>query len=222
MFLGHFAVGFAAKRVAPRTTLTTLMVAATLLDLLWPVFLALGLEHVVIEPTAASPFERLDFTSYPWSHSLLMALVWSVLYALFYRVRRYYTRGALVVGAAVFSHWVLDWVTHLPDLPLIPGGGPRVGLRMWDSPTLTLAVEVPMFLAGLVLYLATTRARSWQGHVSLWSIVVLLALAYYGDVVGPPPPTFQALKTVALIGSLLTLWFVWVDKTRTLRHTRPA
>jgi hypothetical protein len=145
-----------------------------------------------------------------------------VLYALFYRVRRYYTRGALVVGVAVFSHWVLDWITHLPDLPLVPGGGPRVGLRMWDSPTLTEAVEVPMFLIGLAIYLATTRARSWQGHVSLWSIVVLLALAYYGDVAGPPPPTVQVLKTVALIGSLLTLWFIWVDKTRTLRHALPA
>jgi hypothetical protein len=217
VFLGHFAVGFAAKRAAPRTSLTTLMVAATLLDLIWPVFLWLGIEQVRIVPDAPSPFERLDFVSYPWSHSALMALVWSALFAIVYRSRRSYMWGALVAGAAVFSHWVLDFFTHLPDLPLLPVGGPKVGLRLWDRPTATVVIELAMFVVGLALYLSTTRARNWMGHVSLWSIVVLLAFAYYGDVVGPPPPDLHALKTVCLLASALTLWFVWVDKSRMVR-----
>ena len=221
MFLGHFAVGFAAKRVAPRTSLTTLMVAATLLDLLWPVFLWLGLEHVLIEPHAATPFENLDFLYYPWSHSALMALVWALLFAVLYRFRRRYTTGAFVVAAAVFSHWVLDWVTHVPDLPLAPGAA-KVGLRLWDHTSATVIVEVIMYVVGLALYLRTTRARNWQGHVSLWSIALLIAFAYYGDVMAPPPPSVQMLKTVALAGSLLTLWFVWVDRTRMLRNPDAA
>jgi hypothetical protein len=216
MFLGHFAVGFAAKRAAPRASLTILMVAATLLDLLWPLFLWLGIEQVDIRP-ASSPFEKLDFISYPWSHSLLLALVWSGALALLYRAARRDTKAALIIGAAVFSHWVLDWITHLPDLPLVPGAGPKFGLRLWDAPTATLVIELAMFAGGLTLYLATTRARNVAGHVSLWSIVALLALAYWGNVVGPPPPSVTALKTVALAGSVLTLWFLWVDRTRTLR-----
>jgi len=218
MFLGHFAVGFAAKRAAPRTSLTVVMVAATLLDLLWPLFLWLGIEQVRIVPEMPSPFERLDFVSYPWSHSALMALVWSVLFAFVYRVRRSYTTGALVTGAAVFSHWVLDWLTHMPDLPLWPGGALKYGLRLWDHPIATIVIELTMFVVGLAVYLSTTRARNWMGHVSLWSIVLLLAFAYYGDVAAPPPPNVQVLKTVALAGSILALWFVWVDKTRTLRN----
>ncbi len=79
MFIGHHAVGFASKRFAPRTSLGLLMAAPLLLDLLWPIFLLLGIEHVRVEP-ANPPFLRLDLYDYPWSHSLLMSVVWSVLF----------------------------------------------------------------------------------------------------------------------------------------------
>src|SRR5262245_28770599 len=106
MFIGHFAVGFAAKRAAPRASLGTYVAAAVFLDVLWPVFLLLGIEKVRIDPgnTAVTP---LDFVSYPWSHSLLMAAVWSLVFAgVHYGIRRD-PFTAKVLGSVVFSHWIL-------------------------------------------------------------------------------------------------------------------
>jgi hypothetical protein len=216
MFIGHFAVGFAAKRAAPRTSLTMLITAAIFLDVLWPVFLWLGLEKVRIVPgfTAVNP---LDFVSYPYSHSMLAALGWAAVVALVYRACTRYATGAVVVGLAVFSHWVLDFVSHTPDLPLAPGLPQLVGLGLWNSVPATGAVEGALFVAGLALYLGATRARGWAGHVSLWSIVGLLTLAYVGNLVGPPPPSVGALRVVSTAMLLLMFWFVWVDRTRAPR-----
>src|SRR5919198_260226 len=146
MFIGHVAVGFASKRVAPRASLGTLMVAPILLDLLWPIFLLLGLEKVRIDPgnTAFSP---LDFVSYPFSHSLLMAIAWGVLFAFLYRARTGDSGSAPWLALGVVSHWVLDWVTHRPDLPLVPGLPARVGLGLWNSRAGALAwVALTMWL----------------------------------------------------------------------------
>ena len=131
MFIGHYALGLAAKRLAPRTSLGTLFVAPTLADLLWPVFLLLGWERV--SPSGVTnPFLTLTFDAYPISHSLLALIGWGALYALLYRARTGYGRGAIVVGLLVVSHWVLDFATHVPDMPLYPGG-PKVGLGLWHS-----------------------------------------------------------------------------------------
>jgi membrane-bound metal-dependent hydrolase YbcI (DUF457 family) len=216
MILGHFAVGFAAKRAAPRTSLTVLLSSAMLLDLLWPLFLWLGIEHVRIAP-GNTAFTPLDFESYPWSHSLLMAGLWALLAAWIYRVRTRYDRGALWVAIAVVSHWVLDVVVHRPDLPLVPWSDRRFGFSLWNNVPLTAAVEIAMFVAGLALYLATTRARGVMGHVSLWSLVAGMALLYAGAVGGTPPPNLEALKIVASCTSVLVFWFLWVDRTRELR-----
>lgn len=120
MFIGHFGVAFAAKKVAPVTSLGALILAAQFLDFLWPIFLLLGVEHVEIVPgiTKVSP---LSFTDYPISHSLLMALVWSTLFGGVYFALRRYSRGAWAVAMAVLSHWILDFIVHRPDLPLRPG-----------------------------------------------------------------------------------------------------
>src|SRR3954470_21958054 len=134
MFIGHFAVAFAAKRVAPRTSLGATFVAAQLVDLLWPIFLLLGWEQVRITPSA-NPFLVLDFTSYPWSHSLAMGLVWGAAFGALYFAVTKYGRGALVVGLLVPSHWILDFFAHRPDLPLYPGGAERLGLGLWNNPT---------------------------------------------------------------------------------------
>src|SRR5712671_4244163 len=131
MFIGHYAVGFAAKRAAPNASLGPLMAAPVLLDLLWPIFLLLGWEHVRIDP-GNTAFTPLAFDSYPISHSLLMAVVWAVVFVLL--TRRVSTRQAsLWIALAVVSHWVLDWITHGPDLPLLPRLGPKVGLGLWNS-----------------------------------------------------------------------------------------
>ncbi len=214
MFLGHFAVGFAAKRAAPRTSLVTLVVAALFLDLLWPVFLLLHWERVRIE-SGNTAFTALDFVHYPLSHSLLMSVVWAALFALVYRARTGYAKGALWVGIAVASHWVLDFVSHRPDLPLFPGGTLRLGLGLWNSRVGTLLVEGVMFAAGLWIYLAGTRARNRIGTMALWAFVALIVGLYAANASGPPPPSIPALAAVTLLAwVILAPWIHWFDRNR--------
>src|SRR6266550_2225689 len=104
MFIGHNAVGFASKKLAPSTSLLLLMGAPMLLDLLWPVFLLLGIEHVRIQP-GATRFTPLDFYDYPWTHSLLMSIIWALAFALLYWIITRYGRASIIVALCVVSHW---------------------------------------------------------------------------------------------------------------------
>jgi len=212
MFIGHFAVGLASKRVAPRASLGVLMAAPNLLDLLWPIFLLLGWEQVRIDP-GNSAFTPLDFVSYPISHSLLTACGWGVLFALLYWALTRYIRGAVVIAFSVVSHWVLDFVTHRPDMPLYPGG-PRVGLGLWNSIPATIAIEVAMYVAGAWLYLSMTRARDRVGSYSLWGFLAFGLLTYVANILGPPPPSAHAIAVFALALWLVPLWAWWIDRHR--------
>lgn len=158
MFLGHYAAALAAKKISPRTSLGTFVLAAQFVDLLWPLLLLLGVEHVRIDPgnTAVTP---LDFYDYPISHSLAGAVLWSAVLGLIYFLVRRSRRGAVVVGLCVASHWLLDFLTHRPDLPLAFGGEIRLGAGLWNSVTATIAVESGLFVAGIALYLDATRAK---------------------------------------------------------------
>src|SRR6266404_4365349 len=158
MFIGHFGVALAAKRFAPRTSLALLVFAAEFLDLIWPIFLLLGFEHVRVVPgiTRVQPF---DFYDYPFSHSLTMVLRWALAVGLIYFLVRRYMRGAWVLAALVVSHWVLDFIVHRPDLPLWPGG-PKVGLGLWNSWPGSISVELLLFGVGMWMYLGATRPRA--------------------------------------------------------------
>jgi membrane-bound metal-dependent hydrolase YbcI (DUF457 family) len=213
MFIGHFAVAFAAKRAAPRVSLGTLFAATSLADLLWPVFVAIGLEQVRIDPgnTAVTP---LDFVSYPWSHSLLLLVLWACLFALVHRLLMRRNGAAILLAFVVVSHWLLDYVTHRPDMPLYPGG-PKYGLGLWNSVPATMIVECAMFAGAVWLYLRATRPDDWQGRWALGSLLLILLAAYGGNLFGPPPPSVQALTVVALIGGLLSIvWAAWADRHR--------
>jgi hypothetical protein len=214
MFIGHFAVAFGAKRVVPRTSLATLISAAQLLDLIWPILVLLGIETVRIDPGAPSPFLRLRFVHYPWTHSLLMAVVWGVAFGLAYRAKTGYARGAALVGALVVSHWVLDWIVHRPDLQLAPGVDARVGLGLWTSPAATVVVEGLLFIAGVAVYTRTTRARDRAGTWGFWGFVAFLLLAYASTLAGSAPPSPQAVATVTLIGWAMIPWIAWFDRHR--------
>jgi hypothetical protein len=217
VFIGHHAIGFASKRLAPRASLGVLMAAPLLLDLLWPIFLLVGIEHVRIE-SANPPFLRLDLYDYPWSHSLLMSVVWSALFGGLYWLVTDYTRGAAVIALGVFSHWVFDFIVHRPDLPLYPGG-PKVGLGLWNSTVGTVAVEVALFTIGLGVYLRTTRARDRIGVIALWAFIVLLLLFYFSSLFGPPPPNWKALAWGANVTWLLLLLAHWFDRHRRAQDT---
>jgi hypothetical protein len=214
VFIGHNALGFAAKKAAPRASLGLLMAAPQLADLLWPIFLIAGVERVQVAPVHTSPFLGLEFTHYPWSHSLLMMLVWGAALGLLYRFRTGDGRGALVAGALVVSHWVLDFVTHVPDLPLWPGG-PKVGLGLWNWPVATIVIEAALYVAGIGVYVRTTQARDRVGTYSLAAFVVVLVALYLSSF-GPAPPV-KVIGWAALSGWLLPLWAAWFDRHRRLR-----
>ena len=213
MFIGHFGIAFAAKRVAPRTSLGTAFVAAQLADLLWPIFLLLGWEHVRIAP-GGNPFLTLEFTDYPWTHSLLMEVAFGIAFGAVYFAITRYGRGAAVIAALVPSHWVLDLVVHVPDLPLTPGGSARFGLGLWNSPLATMIVEAIVFVVGVVIYARSTAARDGVGRYGLWSLVAFLVVLYVASTYGPPPDTVRGLALAALIGWPLTVWPWWVDRHR--------
>lgn len=202
----------AAKKVAPRPSLGTLVLAAQLVDGIWPIFLLLGWEDVAIVPgiTAVTP---LDFRWYPYTHSLLAVVGWGALFSATYYAFRRDASGARWLAALVVSHWVLDLVAHRPDLPLWPGG-PRVGFGLWNSLPATLAVEFALFLAGALIYASVTRARDRWGTVLFWSFVVVLAGIYLSAVFGPPPPSVRVLAMSGLFGWLFVAWGYWIDRHR--------
>ncbi len=213
MFLGHFGVGFGAKAAAPKTSLGTLFLAAQFVDLLWPTLVLIGVEKVVIAPgtTRVTP---LEFTDYPITHSLLLSLVWASLFGAIYLFVRRYPKGAWICGAAVLSHWVLDLLTHRPDLPLAPGVETRFGLGLWNSLAATLVVEVGIFGVGVWLYVRSTRAIDGVGSIALWSLVGFLLVVYFSNLFGPPPPSITALAWVGQAQWLLVIWAFWIDRHR--------
>jgi hypothetical protein len=215
MFIGHFGVAMAAKRVAPAVSLGTLVMAAQLADGLWPIFLLLGIEHVRIDPgiTRVTP---LDFAYYPFSHSLLADIGWAAVFGGIYGALRRNWQDAAWLGALVVSHWVLDLVVHRPDLPVWPGG-PKAGLGLWNSLPITLLLEFGLFAVGAYVYVRATRARDRLGTVLFAAFVVTLAALYAAALLGPPPPSVQALALTSLAGWLFVAWGYWID-----RHRVPA
>jgi hypothetical protein len=213
MFIAHFGVALAAKKAAPEASLGTLVFAAQFADLAWPIFLLCGWEQVRIVPgdTRLTP---LEFTSYPYSHSLVADLLWGVALGLVYFAFRRDPRSALIAAVCVPSHWVLDYIAHRPDLPIIPGG-PVYGLGMWNSLPLTLAVEFALFAAGIAVYLRATRANDGVRQYALWSLLSFLIVGYLGSVFGPPPPNVHVLAITALGIWLTVPWAVWADQRRT-------
>ena len=214
--MGHTAIALAAKRQAPDLALGWLVIAAFGLDLLWPILLLLGIEKVSIVP-AATAFNPLVFDHYPWSHSLLMACVWGVVAAGIARLTGTTSRAALLLAALVVSHWVLDWITHAPDLPLWPGPSPLLGLGLWATVPGTLLVEGLLFAAGIAIYLRTTRAVDRIGSLGLWAFLFVSAAMWASGPWSPPPPSERALAWFALGIWLLVAWAAWVDGHRRTR-----
>ena len=220
MFLGHFGLALAAKRVIPGAALGTTVMAAQWADGVWPLFVLLGLEHAEIRPgiTVVTP---LDFVSYPFSHSLVADFGWAVLFALAYGTLRKDWRTALWLGVLVMSHWMLDVVAHRPDMPTWPSG-PKLGAGLWNSLPATLVAEFALFGAGLWLYLRATGARDRLGSVLPWAFAATLVIIYLAAVFGPPPPSERVLAISGLAGWLFVAWGYWIDRHRSTTVAEPA
>ena len=217
MFLGHYALAFGAKRIAPAVSLGTLFLACQFADLLWPSLVALGIETVEIDPgnTLVTP---LNFVSYPYSHSLVMLVAWAALFGLAYRaIKGWHPIAIYTVAALVFSHFILDVITHRPDLPITLSGSRRLGFGLWNHPGPTLAIESALFIVGTAIYASVTRARDRIGRVGFLALIVVLVAIYFAALYGPPPPSASAVAGAGHLSWLFVIWAYWIDRHRERR-----
>lgn len=215
MFIGHFAVALAAKKINKSTPLAVNFMAAQWLDLLWPMLLLTGAEQVVINNDPQAPIP-LSFTHYPVSHSLLAVAGWSLLFAVLYYRFSKNMKAALVTGLLVASHWVLDWLVHIPDLPVTPFTEIKTGLGLWNYKYAELFLELILFATGVYLYTNVTTPLNRKGKTVFWSLIAFLTLIHIMNVFGPPPPSVQPVAIMGLSQWLLVLWAWWADKNRTV------
>lgn len=213
MFIGHFAAAMAAKKIDRTPSLGTLFFAAQWLDLLWPVLLLTGMEKVELSTDGSTPIP-LNFTHYPISHSLLMVLVWAVLIGMLHFLFQKNLKTALVIALLVLSHWGLDWLVHIPDLPLVPFSDYKTGLGIWKNQSLALALELLFFGAGVYLYTNATRPSNKTGRYAFWSLIIFLVLIHLLNIFGPPPTDVQPIAYVGFSQWLLVAWAYWADKNR--------
>ena len=215
MFIGHYGPSFAIKAWKKTIPLWILFLAVQLVDIFWSIFVLLGIEKVRIVPgiTATNP---LDLYYMPYTHSLLGAAVWSVIAALAYRLfaRLDGWLAAAIVGAAVFSHWILDLIVHRPDLPLYDDSY-KVGLGLWNYPALAFALEIALLFGGIFLYLRATTPKDTIGRYGMvvFGLITVAVQAYV--FFGPPPVSDKAAAATALV-----LYFVfaaivyWLEQKR--------
>jgi membrane-bound metal-dependent hydrolase YbcI (DUF457 family) len=200
MFIGHYAPAFIGKRVAKHVPLWVLFAAVQLVDIAWGVFIATGVEHVrIIEGFTAS--NDMDLYDMPWTHSLLMAAVWSLGAGLVWAAlaRRDKKLGGIVVGLAVFSHWLIDLIVHVPDLALYPGSDIKFGFGLWNNFPAAMALELTIFIASLLVYVTATRARGPVGRI--WPYAgggLILALFWLGSAM--PPPEDLTIAGASIVG----------------------
>lgn len=216
MFVGHYGVSFALKRLEPRLSLGILFLAVQGLDVLFSGFVLAGLEKMRIVPgfTAYNPY---DLYFMPYSHSLAGAVGWSLLaFGAFLALRRKRLAAAALVAAAVFSHFVLDVPVHTPDLPLLGAGSAKLGLGLWNRRWAALGLELACLGAGLLLYLRATRAASAGARRVTGAVVGILLLAAVSTPFLPPPSSGTAFAVQALAGyGLLAALGEWLDRSRT-------
>jgi hypothetical protein len=217
MFLGHYGVAFALKRVEPKISLGTLFIATQLVDLLWGAFLLLGWEHVRPLPDD-NPLLTLQFYDYPISHSLVAALAWGLVAAALYyswptRDTTRHWQASALVGAAVASHWLLDLIVHVGDLPLMGDDSLKVGLGLWRHFGLSVTLELALLAAGVALYVQSRSRRHPVRPVRLGVVLAVLLGTYAASILGPPPPSVTAIGLGDLVFLLLVAGIAaWADQ----------
>src|SRR5439155_9766313 len=219
MFVGHYGISFAAKRLDKTIPLWVLFLAVQLLDLGWGVLVPLGVEKVRIVPgiTASNP---LDLYYMPYTHSLVAALLWSLAGYVVYRSGRGFgasRRAALLVAAAVFSHWVLDLIVHRPDLPLYDDTL-KMGLGLWNYRVPAFLLEVAILFGGMLLYLRSTTATTRFGRWGFPVFGVLMLAIQAGAFFGPPPGAEWVAAVEALVLYIVFAAIAgWLERARLTR-----
>lgn len=208
MFIGHFAVGLLSRRDEKLPSLAMMFLAVQLLDLIWPILVLLGVETLSIDP-GNTKLTHLSFDYYPYSHSLLAASIWSVIIGALYFLFNKNRRGSLILGGLVMSHWILDFITHKPDLPLTPFSETKVGLGLWNYPTIEIVLEILIFGLGAWLYF---KSSNFKKRTSFWILIAFLLVVHLMNLFGPPPPNTMAVAWSANLMWLIILWAWWVER----------
>jgi hypothetical protein len=209
LFVGHYSVSFAAKTAEKRIPLWLLFIAVQFIDVLWSIFVLLGIEKVRIVPGITAS-NALDLYYMPYTHSLLGVLCWS---ALAYVVCQIVpslrgVRTGLILAAAVFSHWILDLIVHRPDLAFYDSVG-KMGFGLWNYRGAAFALEMAVLFGGAAMFYGTAVHK-----IRLAGFVILLAaLQIFGTFFFPPPPSDHAAAITALVSYVvLALIAWWVDR----------
>jgi len=208
MFIGHYALAFASRKLDKLPSLAIMFVAVQFLDLIWPIFVLTGIERFEIE-TGNTALTPLNFTFYPYSHSLLMSVVWAVAFAVIYFAFTKNKRGSVLLAALVISHWVLDFITHRADLQLSPFSHIRVGLGLWNEPVAEIILEVVLFFTGVYLYFKSTVVKR---NISFWILIFVFLAIHFMNIFGPPPPSINAVAWSANLMWLFVVWAWWIEK----------
>ena len=215
MFVGHYAPSFAIKAIQPAIPLWLLFIAAQLVDIAWAVLVLLGIEKVRIVPgiTASNP---LDLYYMPYTHSLVAAVLWAVAAIVLCKPLRGVRKWSVAawIGVAVFSHWILDFLVHRPDLPVYDDAL-KVGLGIWDYPAIAFCLEALLLFGGMLMYLRRTEAINAVGRFGPPAFGIVL-LAIHGYVFfGPPPTSPDAAAITALVFYVLfAIAAQWLDRQR--------
>lgn len=225
MFIGHYGIAFALKAFRKNVSLGLLFIAVQFVDVLWGVFVLGGLEiaHVVPGITAANPLELVHV---PYSHGLAASFVWAggvYTFIRFLPTERMPHRGrvALVMSVAVLSHFLLDFIVHRPDLPLLDGGSPKVGLGLWNYALAAYAVEAAILLTGLALYMRSTASASRVGRYGPIAFGGGLLFLNAFSMFGPPLEPVESLVALLLVlFVLLALIAHWLDRRASGNHPR--
>ena len=191
MFVGHYSVAFAAKSERNRIPLWVLFIAVQFLDYIWATLVLLGIEklRVIKGFTAGS---MIDSYFHPYSHSLIAAIAWSAVAALVYKRLcswlgyPYRKSAALIVGLAVFSHWILDFIAHPRDLAIYDNRW-KVGLGLWNYRGLEFGLEIALLGGGIILYLAR-NAMSKARKMAVIGFGIALVVVQVGDTFVPRTP----------------------------------
>ncbi|MCP4204296.1 MAG: hypothetical protein GY769_20465 [bacterium] len=220
MFVGHYGAALALKGTESKASLGLLFLGVQFVDILFFPLVLAGIEQMNIVPgyTDSTHFELAYL---PYTHSLVAAFLWAALitagafFALGGRARR--RSIAIVLGAAVLSHWVLDLVVHTPDLPLLGDASTKLGLGLWNSAPLTFILEAALLLGGLWLYLRATvsKAGSRLGRFGMVGLVIFVIALNVYNLFGPPPAAFMEVFGLAMVSYLgLAGIAFWLDRVR--------
>ena len=206
MFIGHYSAAFVAATHPKAPKLGTLFIAAQLVDIGFFSLLPLGIEHMRVAP-GISTMNPMDLYDMPWTHSLVGALAWGAGFAILLGLSTRSGVTALIGGAVVVSHWILDLLVHIPDLT-IAGAPPKLGLGLWNYPAIEMPLEIGLLLVGAFLFARTTRPtrHPWALPVLLAALFLLQAVNWFG---APPAKVDSSVWGLALFAYLLAAGLAW-------------